>query len=121
MSELRTHQDGIRAGEEAIRTYGKQRDELRTEQGVVRQSLVEIHQKLKTSRQDLVLGYLSSFDRESVDRASEELGMMSLPVLFGELMRERQGKQQRLQLIEGNDRFSRKEICRQEDEQTIDQ
>ncbi len=121
MSELRTHQDGIRAGEEAIRTYSKQREELRTEQGVVRKSLAEVHQKLETARQDLVLGYLSSFDRESVDRASVELGMMSLPVLFGELVREREGKQQRLQLIEGNDRFSRKEVCRQEDEQTIDQ
>ncbi|MBI2473735.1 hypothetical protein HYV70_04240 [Candidatus Uhrbacteria bacterium] len=119
MSELRTHQDGIRAGEEAIRTYSKQREELRTEQGVVRKSLAEVHQKLETARQDLTLGYLSSFDRESVDRATNELGMMSLPVLFGELIRERQGKQQRLQVIEGSDRFSRKEVSFQEDGQTI--
>jgi len=118
---LRTHQDGIRAGEEAIRTYGKQRDELRAEQGIIRQSLKEVDQKLQTAREDLVIGYLSSFAREPVDRASAELGMMSLPVLFGELARERQGKEERLQMIQGNDRFSRKEICLQEDEEATQQ
>ncbi len=93
MSELRTHQDGIRAGEEAIRTYSKQREELRTEQGVVRQSLAEVHEKLKTARQDLVFGYLSGVDRESVDRASVELGMMSLPLeQFGQEQEQRQAE-----------------------------
>ncbi|MCH7879716.1 MAG: hypothetical protein IH914_10440, partial [candidate division Zixibacteria bacterium] len=97
--------DGVAAADNAIESYGAQRDELQARKSKVDKSVTDTQTQLDEMITNLTNGVVTEPITEIVLAASQELGIISLPGVLTDLEIQRDENQQRVTEINDDDRF----------------
>jgi hypothetical protein len=106
INSLTTHQDGVNAGEAAVREYESQSHDLGTERRRAQDSSSQLTHQIKGLISTIVDAFLPSYNRASCVIADGEIGMIGFSGQFDRLEKIRAEKQGKLSKIEADPEFS---------------